>query len=112
DEYLFPVITENKLGSGNVIFMANSEYPGSPEIFPLYKIMVKAVLAASHKNANIKVIGCEKIRFAVYEDEKIYKVYILNTDFNSKQFVKLIYNGEEREILIDSLGLEMVTLDK
>ena len=112
EEYLFPVVTENKLGAGNVIFMANSEYPGAPEVFPLYKIMVKAALAASHKNANIKVIGCEKIRFAVYEDEKIYKVYILNTDFNSKQFVRLIYNGEEREIVVDSLGLYVVTLDK
>ena len=112
DEYLFPIITENKYGEGNVIFMANSEYPGAPEIFPLYKIMVKALLAASHKNAEIKVIGCEKIRFAVYEDEKIYKVYILNSDFNNKQCVKLIYKDEERELLIDSVGLEIVELKK
>ena len=41
EEYMTPVVTENKYGEGNVIFMANSEYPGAPEVFPLYKIMVK-----------------------------------------------------------------------
>ena len=52
------------------------------------------------------------IRFAVYEDEDIYKVYILNSDFNNKQCVKLIYKDEERELLIDSVGLEIVELKK
>ena len=112
DEYMFPVITENKYGEGNVIFMATSEYPGAPEVFPLYKIMTKAVLAASHRTSDLKVIGSDKFRFAMYEGEDIYKLYILNTDFNFENRVKVIFRGEETERVVKSLGLEIIEYKK
>ena len=107
-----PVVTENKVGEGNVIFMANSEYPGAPEVYPLYKIMVKAILAASHRTADLKVIGSDKIRFAMYEDDEKYKLYIFNSDFNLEQKVKIIFRGEERKIEVDSVGLEIIEYKK
>ena len=112
DPSLIPIITENKVGDGHVIFMANSEYPGAPQIFPLYKLMVKQILAASHRNAEIKVLGSDKLRFAVYENDEIYKLYILNTDYNVKNFVRVIYRGEETEHIIDSLGLKIIEFKK
>ena len=111
-ETQIPFVTENKYGNGNVIFMANSEYPGASAIFPIYKVMVKAILAASHRNCDLKVIGSDKIRFAMYEGEESYKLYVFNSDFNMKQFVKIIFKGEEKEILIDSVGLEIVEYKK
>ena len=89
-----------------------SEYPGAPEVFPLYKIMTKAVLAASHRTSDLKVIGSDKLRFAMYEDEEKYKLYVVNSDFNTKQFAKVIFRGEEREIVIDSVGLEILEFKK
>jgi hypothetical protein len=112
EEYQMPAVTENKFGEGSVFFMANSEYPGAPEVFPLYKIMVKAILAASHRTAEIKVIGSDKIRFAVYEDEKKYKVYIFNSDYNFENRARVIYKGVETDRVIPSVGLEIVALDK
>ena len=112
DMSLVPIVTEHKWGEGNVIFMANSEYPGAPEVFPLYKMMVKAILAASHRTADLKVIGSDKLRFAMFEDGEKYKLYILNTDFNQKQFVTVIFKGETRELLIDSVGLEIIEYKK
>ena len=109
---VIPIITENKVGKGNVIFMASSEYPGAPEIYPLYFMMVKFLLSASHRNCDIKVVGSDKIRFAVYEDEEIYKIYLFNSDFNVKQFVKVIYKNEEKEVIIDSATLEIVEFKK
>ena len=109
---LIPVITENKYGKGNVIFMGTSEYPGAREVFNIYKVMVKSLLAASHRNADLKVIGSDKIRFAMYEDENTYKLYVFNSDFNNKQFVKVIFNGEEREIIVNSVGLEIIEYKK
>ena len=97
---------------GNVIFMANSEYPGDSAVFPIYKVMVKAALAASHRNADLKVIGSDKIRFAMYEDEEKYKLYVFNSDYNMKQFVKVIFKGEEKELIVDSVGLEIVEYKK
>ena len=93
--------------------MATSEYPGDPAVFPLYKIMTKAVLAASHRTSDIKVIGSDKLRFAVYGDEKSYKVYILNTDYNFEQRARVIYNGEiVGEKVIDSIGVEIIEFNK
>ena len=111
-ESQIPFITENKYGDGNVIFMANSEYPGDSAIFPIYKVMVKAALAASHRTSDLKVIGSDKIRFAMYEDDERYKLYVFNSDFNMKQFVKIIFRGEETERLIDSVGLEIIEYKK
>jgi len=112
DMSLVPIVTENKYGEGNVIFMANSEYPGAPEVFPLYKMMVKQILSASHRVADLKVIGSDKLRFAMFEGEDTYKLYIFNSDFNSKNFAKVIFKGEEKEVLIDSCALEIIEYKK
>ena len=112
EEYMFPVVTEHKYGEGNVIFMATSEYPGAGEVYPLYKIMVKQILAASHRTSDLKVIGSDKLRFAMYEGEDKYKLYILNTDFNFENRVKVIFRGEETERVVKSLGLEIIEYKK
>ena len=109
---IIPIITENKVGSGNVIFMASSEYPGAPAIYPLYKMMVKAILAASHRISDLKVIGSDKLRFAMYEGEDSYKLYILNSDYNQKQFVTVFFRGERVDRLIDIVGLEIIEFKK
>ena len=92
--------------------MANSEYPGNPAVFPLYKIMTKAILAASHRNSDLKVIGSDKIRFAMYEDEKIYKLYIFNSDFNHKQRVTVHFRGKTVNRAVESVGLKMIKFKK
>jgi hypothetical protein len=112
EEYMFPVITENKLGEGNVIFMATSEYPGAPQVYPLYKMIVKAMLTASHRISDLKVIGSDKIRFAMYEDEEKYKLYVFNTDFNFEQKVRVIFKGEQIDRFVDSIGLEIFEFKK
>ena len=109
---LIPLITEKKVGKGNVIFMASSEYPGAPAIFPLYKIMTKAILAASHRNCDLKVIGSDKIRFAMFEDEKIYKLYIFNSDFNHKQHVTVHFGGKTVKRVVESVGLKIIKFKK
>ena len=81
-------------------------------VFPLYKIMVKQILAASQRNCELKVIGSDKLRYAMFEDENMYKLYIFNSDFNVKQFVKVIFKGEETERVIDSVGLEIIEYKK
>ena len=108
-----PIVTEHKLGLGSVMFMAASEYPGAPAIYPLYKFFVKAILTASHRTSDIKVLGSDKLRFAVYADEEKYKVYILNTDYNFEQRARVIYNGEIiGDKVIDSIGLAIVEFKK
>ena len=111
-EHQWPAIIENKYGEGNVIFMANSEYPGAPEIYPLYKMMVKAALAASHRTSELKVVGSDKVRFAVYENDEKYKIYLLNTDFNFEQKVRIIYKGQVIDKLINAVSYEILEINK
>ncbi len=112
EDALIPLITENRYGEGNVIFMASSEYPGAAEIYPLYKIMVKAILSASHRTSELKVIGSDKLRFAMYEDEEKYKLYIFNSDFNFEQRARVIFKDEVIDKVIGSVGLEIIEFNK
>ena len=112
DMSLVPIITENKIGEGHVIFMATSEYPGAPEVYPLYKMMIKEILSASHRTADLKVIGSDKLRFSMFEGDDLYKLYIFNSDFSTKHFAKVIFQSEEREVLLDSVGLEIIEFKK
>ena len=112
ETFSIPVVTENKVGKGNVIFMATSEYPGAPQVYPLYKMIVKAMLTASHRISDLKVIGSDKIRFAMYEDEEKYKLYVFNTDYNFEQKVRVIFKGEQIDRFVDSIGLEIFEFKK
>ena len=112
DDSIIPLITEHKYGKGNVIFMANSEYPGAAEIFPLYRLIVKAILSASHRTSDLKVVGSDKIRFAMYEGDDKYKLYVFNSDFNFEQKVRITFKGETVEKVIDSVGLEIIEFKK
>lgn len=112
DMSLVPFITENKYGKGNVIFMSNSDYPGAAQVFPIYKIMVKAILSGSHRISDLKVIGSDKIRFAMYEDDERYKLYILNTDYNFEQRVRVIFRGETIDKTVGSVGIEIIEFKK
>jgi len=112
DQSLIPFITEHKYGKGNVIFMASSEYPGAPAIFPIYKLMVKAILSASHRVSDLKVIGSDKLRFAMYEGDDVYKLYIFNTDYNFEQRVRVIFRGDEIDKTVPSVGIEILEFKK
>ena len=112
DQSIIPIITEHQYGKGNVIFMANDEYPGAPEIFPLYRQIVKQILCASHRTSDLKVIGSDKLRFAMYEGETLYKLYIFNTDYNVEQKVKVFFKDQAVEKTIDSVGWAIIEFPK
>lgn len=111
-ERQMPIITENKYGEGTVVFMASSEYPGAPEIFPLYKIMVKSILAASHRTSDVKLVSSDKIRFAIYDGGDKYKIYILNTNYNFDEKVKIIYKGKTVTKTVKSIDFKIVEIKK
>ena len=111
-DHLWPCVLENKVGDGNVIFMTNSEYPGAPEVYRLYQIMVKTVLTAHHRNSDLKVISSDKIRFAMFEDGEKYKLYIFNTDYNLENKVIVEFRGERHERWINSCELEIMEFKK
>ena len=97
-------LIENKYGDGYAILMPCLDYP-SASGWGEYKSIVREILTASHREASIKVFAPSKVRFSVYEGDK---VYLLNTDFESKAIATIDYGTEKREIILEPMELRAV----
>lgn len=107
DEENFPLLIENKLGNGVASLVSSVNYPGHPALYPLYRALVREWISHSSRNCDIKVIGSDRIRYSVYEGNKMY---LLNTDYDMPVTVKIIYNGKEQLVTIESLELKAIEL--
>ena len=81
---------ENKLGDGLAILLTSLDYPGAGQTYETYRDVVRQLLAASHRDADIKVLANDKVRFSVYESGD---VYLLNTDFDIPLYAKIEKDG-------------------
>ncbi len=90
-------LVENKVGEGYAVLMTNLEYPYGAAV-PMYTNLVREILAASHRTADIKVYGNDSIRFSVYEGGK---VYLFNTDFDHKAEVVIDYGTHKKNIKLE-----------
>ena len=106
DEDLAAVI-ENRLGNGVATLVTTLLYPGNNTVYPLYRGIVREFVTASARNCEIKVLGSDRLRWAVYEGNK---VYLLNTDYDMPIAVKILYNGKEQLVTLDSLELKAIDL--
>ena len=107
DTGAYTAIVENKIGDGLVTLVTSIDYPGAPALYPLYLDLVREAVTSSARNADIKVIAPDKLRYTVYEGNKIY---LLNTDYDLPITAKIIYNGKEQFVTLDSLELKAIEL--
>ena len=107
DPPVISTVLENKIGEGVVTLVTSKNYPGNPAVSPLYNTLVRELISSSARNADVKVIASDKLRYSVYEGNKIY---LLNTDFDLPITAKIIYNGKEQLVTLDSLELKAITL--
>ena len=98
-------VVENKLGAGTATLITSVMYPGNNAVYPLYRAMVREQVSASARSAEIKVVGSERVRYSVYEGNKIY---LLNTDYDVPAVVKVISKGEEKTIILEPLELKVI----
>ena len=105
----FPVLVENRLGKGTAILCTALDYPGAPAVYPLYSHVVKALLAASHANCDLKVTGSDRIRYALFFDDKTGEetIYLLNTA-NDPSLVCIRYRNKKEELTLAPLELRML----
>ena len=74
--------------------------------------MVKSILAASHRTSDVKLVSSDKIRFAIYDGGDKYKIYILNTNYNFDEKVKIIYKGKTVTKTVKSIDFKIVEIKK
>jgi len=99
-------VLENRVGSGIATLVTSLNYPGHPALYPMYRALVREWVTASARSCDIQVIGSERLRYAVYEGNKMY---LLNTDYDMPITVKILSGEKEYTITLDSL--EMKTLE-
>ncbi len=100
-------IVENRVGKGFVTFVASVNYPGCPALYPLYLDLVREMVSSCARNCDIRVIAPDKLRYTVYEGNKMY---LLNTDYDLPISAKIIHNGKEQLVTLDSLELKAIEL--
>ncbi len=104
-------LIENRLGSGTAILLTTLDYPGLGSVYPLYRAIVREILSACHRSSDIRVLGGDKLRFAVYDiGDGSYKVYLLNTDFDFNTQVKIETPSKKLDIELEPLELKAVEL--
>ncbi len=100
-------VIENMVGDGIATLVTSTNYPGHPALLPLYRAIVREMVTASSRNCEIKVLGSDRLRWAVYEGNK---VYLLNTDYDMPITIKLIFKGDEKLITLNPLELKSIEL--
>lgn len=108
------LMIENKYGKGYATLLTTWEYPGAKGLEKFVKVLLKEIIRAEHQDTDIKVIGSDKIQYAVYSNndtDKTYTVYLLNTDYNVPASAKVIRNGmKEKEIKIGPCEFSVVQI--
>ena len=107
DPSLLPAVVENKVGSGVATLVTAVDYPGQAALLPLYRAIVREMTTASARTADIRVLGSDRLRWSVYEGDK---VYLLNTDYDMPITVKLIKGEKEIMVTLNSLELKSVQI--
>ncbi len=97
-------LAENKYGSGYATLLTTLDYP-SGSTYAAYKAIVREIITASHRIADVKVYGVDKLRFTVYEGNKIY---LLNTDFDSEIQATIDYGNEKKVFTLKPRELKVV----
>ena len=100
-------ILENKLGEGYAILLTSLDYPGKGQTYDLYRTVVRELLSASHRNAEVKVLASDKVRFTVYEEGD---VYLLNTDFDVPAFARIEKDGKKTELTLSPSEIKHIKL--
>lgn len=100
-----PVVVENKVGEGYAVLITSLDYPGAGSIYPIYRTVAREIVTASHRSCPIKVYGSDRLRFSVYEGDK---VYLLNTDFDSEIIATVIRNGEEIKVSLKPCEMKSI----
>lgn len=102
-----PCVVENKQGKGYAVLMTTLDYP-SGAAYPVYRTLVREILTASHRLADIKIYGGDRLRFTVYEGNK---VYLLNTDFDCPCPAVIDYGTHKKTFLLEPMELRPVCAD-
>ena len=100
-------IVEKKHGDGCAILLTSLDYPGKGQTWELYRTVVRELLSASGRNARVKVLASDKVRYSVYGESD---VYLLNTDFDIPSYAEVEKDGTKTVVTLAPCELKHIKL--
>ena len=67
------------------------------QTYDIYRTVVRELLSASHRTAEVKVLASDRVRFSVYDSGD---VYLLNTDFDVPSYARVEKGGNSVEVTL------------
>ncbi|MBO5879671.1 MAG: hypothetical protein J6Q68_03895 [Clostridia bacterium] len=104
-----PAIIENKYGKGQVILMLNACYPGRNSVYPLYSLIVRELMLSGVREANVRVVGPDTLRYSVFDDGS---VYLLNTDYDTEYAVEVHSKDKKARVTLAPLELKHININQ
>ena len=102
-----PAVLEHRVGKGYAVLLTAMEYPGNGAVYPLYRVLVRELVTASARSADVKVIASDRLRYSVYPDGKMY---LLNTDYDLPISVIVRTASAEKKLSLEPLELKIIEL--
>ena len=102
-----PVIVENKVEEGCAILLTSLDYPGKGQTYDIYRTVVRELLSASQRNAKVKVLANDKVRYSVYGESD---VYLLNTDFDIPAYAEIEKDGNKTAVNLAPCELKHIKI--
>lgn len=91
------VLTANQYGNGMAFLVNSLEYPGYPGLKNFYRDLLQFFNSAWQ--GDLKIECSDRVRYAVYQENNFYIVYLLNTEENINQEI-LISFGKNKNITV------------
>jgi len=105
-----PFLLEKKRGQGAAYLTLNIDYPGAMGLEPFIRMFLGAILAA--EQGEIRLLGSDAVRWAVYETGQETKIYLLNTAFDFPVECVVEAPGIELPLKLEPCGLVSIVLKK
>jgi len=105
-----PVLIENKYGKGYVVTLLSVDYPGKPSVYPLYSRIVRDLVIADKKAAEVRVDAGDDVSYAVYEDGGDLAVFLLNTNYDCKCFARVTCGKHVSEVVLDPMEMKKAVI--
>ena len=106
-----PALTEYANGKGTASLVTLWGYPASVGIKEFYKEILKCICTAE-QDKDLQICAPDKVRYAVYEEEKSYTLFLLNTDFDLPATVRIFYRNTSRDVTVKETCTEKIIINK
>ncbi|MFH0963059.1 MAG: hypothetical protein V2A58_03505 [Planctomycetota bacterium] len=101
-----PLLVEHRIGRGVAFLLTAWAYPGLRSLAPFVRDLLRAMVFA--EQGDVRLVGTDKFRYAVYEEGRRRTVYVLNTDFDSPHRARIRIGAKALSLLVPPARMRIV----